>query len=45
MDIYGFCYEIQSNASPIALIDLNFVECTHGGVVNIHTKFEVILIK
>ena len=30
---------------PIDLIDLKLTECTHGGVVNIHIKFEVIWTK
>ena len=40
-----FCYELQDILFPIDLIDLKPAECTHGGVVNIHTKFEVILSK
>ena len=45
MDINGFHYELQYFSFPIDLIDLEFTKCTHGGVVNIYTKFEVILTK
>ena len=45
MDIYGFCYKLWYTSFPIDPIDLKLTECTHGDVVNIHTKFEVILTK
>ena len=45
MDIYGFCYELLYISFPIHPIDLKPTEYTHGGVVNIHTKFEIILTK
>ena len=41
MDIYGFCYETQYISSPIGSTELKLTECTKGGMVNIHTKFEV----
>ena len=41
MDIYGFHYEIQDILSPIGSIELKLTECTKGGMVNIHIKFEV----
>ena len=45
MDIYGFHYETQHISSPIGPIDLKLTECTKGGMMNIHTKFEVSLRK
>ena len=45
MDINGFFYELLYISFPIDAIDLKLTECTHGGVVNIHTKFEAILMK
>ena len=42
MDIDGFHYELQYILFPIDPIDLKLTKCTHGGVVNIYTKFEVI---
>ena len=45
MDINGFHCELWYIMFPIDLIDLKLTECTHGDVVNIHTKFEAILTK
>ena len=45
MDINGFHYEIWHISFPIVLIDLKLTECTKGDMINIHTKFEVILRK
>ena len=47
MDIDGFHYKLWYILFPIDPIDLKLTECTHGdgGVVNIHTKFEAILMK
>ena len=41
MDIYSFPYEIWYIMSPFGSIELKHAECTEGGMVNIHTKFEV----
>ena len=45
MDIDGFCHEWWHISFPIDLIDLKFVECTQGVVVNVYTKFEINLTK
>ena len=45
MDIDGFCYKLQYILFPIDPIDLKLTECTHGGMVNVYTKFEAILTK
>ena len=45
MDIYGFHYKLWYILFPIDLIELKLTECTHEGVVNDQTKFEVILTK
>ena len=45
MDINGFGYEWWYISFPIDLIDLKLTEYTHGGVVNIYTKFKAILTK
>ena len=42
MDIDRFYYELWYISFPIDPIDLKLTECTHGGVVNVYTKFEVI---
>ena len=45
MDIDRFCYKSQYISFPIDPIDLKLTECTHGVVVNVYTKFEVIWTK
>ena len=45
MGIDRFCYEWQYILFPVDPMDLKLTECTHGGVVNIHIKFEVIWTK
>ena len=45
MDIHGFCYELWYNSFPTDLINMKLTGCTHGGVINIYTKFEVIWTK
>ena len=40
-----FCYKLQYISFPINPIDLKLTVCTHGGVVNIYTKFEDIWTK
>ena len=39
MDIDGFHYKLWYISFPIDLIGLKLTECTHGGVVNVYTKF------
>ena len=45
MGINRFCYELQYIAFANDPINLKFTGCTHGVVVNICTKFEVIWTK
>ena len=46
MDIDRFCYKLWHISFPIDPIGLKLTECTHGYiVVNMYTKFEVILTK
>ena len=45
MDIDRFHYKLWYISFPIDPIDLKLTECTHGGVVNVYTKFEAILTK
>ena len=45
MDINGIHYELWYIFFPIDPIDLKLTECTPVGVINVHTKFEVILAK
>ena len=45
MGIDGFCYELWYILFPVGPINLKLTECTHGVVVNIYTKFEVIWTK
>ena len=45
MDIDGFHYKGWYISFPIDPIDLKLTGCTHGVVVNVYTKFEVIWTK
>ena len=45
MDIDGFQYKLWYMAFPIDPINLKLTECSHGVVINIYTKFEVIWTK
>ena len=40
-----FCYKRWYNSFPIDPIDLKLSVGTHGGVVNNHTKFQIIWTK
>ena len=41
----GFVTNYSTSHFTINPIDLKLTECTHKGVVNVYTKFEVILTK
>ena len=45
MDIDGFHYKLWYISFPIDLMDLKLTECTHGVMVNIYTRYEVIYTK
>ena len=45
MGIDVFCYESQYILFPVDPINLKLTECTYGGVVNFHIKFEGIWTK